>query len=265
VRVGPGGLFGGLEWGSASDQAHVYTAVANSDSQPWTLPSGEVIRSGLWASLDAASGKVLWQTRGKPAVTASNRGAVSTANGVVYGGTFASSGTMYAFDAQSGETLWSFASGGTVNTAPAIVDGTVYWGCGYGGLGLSTGGKKLYAFAPSGDAPGAVDAGVPDAGPVGTPDAGAPASGTWSKIYATYFGEGTIGHCTNCHAEFGTPATAYAFLQAIGQIDGPRSKIAGAGSQLSWFGGNMPPGGPASYPEAAADLRAWVAAGAPNN
>jgi len=281
TQVGPGGLYGGLEWGSAYDQARIYTAVANSDSQPWTLPSGEVARSGLWAGLDAANGKILWQTRGQPAVTSSNRGAVSTANGVVFGGTFEAKGRMYAVDATTGATLWSFECGGSVNAAPAIVDGTVYWGSGYSTLGAGTGGKKLYAFAPGiACAPGASDGGVDsgvdggeepvadagvDAGRDGGRDASTPAAPTWRAIYDTYLGAGTVGHCANCHAELGAPDTGYAFLKAVGQIDGTRSKIAGAGSQLSWFGGNMPPGGPASYPEAERDLASWVAAGALEN
>jgi polyvinyl alcohol dehydrogenase (cytochrome) len=40
--------------------------------------------------------------------------------------------TMFAIDAASGEILWRFASGGSVNGGAAVVDGVVYWGSGYG-------------------------------------------------------------------------------------------------------------------------------------
>ena len=260
TQVGPGGIYGGLEWGSATDGKRIYTALANSEGQPWTLPSGEVTRSGLWAALDAATGKIVWQTRGTPAVLASARGAVSVANGVVYGGTFDGAGMLYALDASTGATLWTFVSNGTVVAAPAIVDGTLYWASGYvsfGGTGGRT--KKLYAFAPSTQA---------DAGAAAPVDAGAPPGvlmpdvSTWAGLYGAYFGPGSVGHCTNCHSELGSADAAYDFLREKGQIDGTNSKLVKEGSQLTWFGGNMPPAGPTSYPEAERDLRAWVASGA---
>ena len=49
----------------------------------------------------------------------------------------------------TGEVLWSFASGGSCNAGPAVVNGTVYWDSGYAVaadyLG-ATGNNKLYAF-----------------------------------------------------------------------------------------------------------------------
>jgi len=46
--------------------------------------------------------------------------------------------------------LWRFAAGASVNAGPAIVDGTVYWGSGYNGLGLGSGSTKFYAFRVGG-------------------------------------------------------------------------------------------------------------------
>jgi len=59
---------------------------------------------------------------------------------------------MYALDARTGEILWRFAAGTSVNSGPAVVDGTVYWGSGYtraaeGGPNTS---PKLYAFSIDG-------------------------------------------------------------------------------------------------------------------
>ena len=81
-------------------------------------------RLGSWSALDAATGKVLWQTA-DPTAGALDMGAVSSANGVMYAGSF--SGAMYALDGRTGKVLWTFASGGSVLDGPAISDGTVYW------------------------------------------------------------------------------------------------------------------------------------------
>jgi polyvinyl alcohol dehydrogenase (cytochrome) len=57
-------------------------------------------------------------------------------------------GTMYAFDAKSGAVLWSFESGGTVSSGPAIAGDVLYWGSGYPGerIGFGTSCKKMHAF-----------------------------------------------------------------------------------------------------------------------
>jgi hypothetical protein len=41
--------------------------------------------------------------------------------------------------------MWSFPSGGSVNAGAIVVDGTVYWGSGYGRLGFVGGKNKFYA------------------------------------------------------------------------------------------------------------------------
>jgi polyvinyl alcohol dehydrogenase (cytochrome) len=147
TQVGPGGTLGGLQWGSATDGRRIYAAISNNGQVPWTLPSGQVITSGFWSALDPASGAILWQTPGNPAVSTTNQSPVSVANGVVFGGTVDEAGTMYALEAATGKTLWTFASGGSVVAGAAIADGVVYWGSGYAvdSIGL-TGNNKLYAF-----------------------------------------------------------------------------------------------------------------------
>jgi hypothetical protein len=271
TQVGPGGSLGGLEWGSATDGKRIYAAVANSQNKPWTLPSGEVTTSGFWSALDAANGQILWQTRGFPAVPGTNQGPVGVANGVVYAGTIDRPGTMYALDAANGATLWTFESGGSANAGAAIVDGTVFWGSGYGvpGFGL-TPNNKLYAFVIGSGAPG--DGGVPDAGADGGVADGGGTEGdgggapTWQFLYNTYFAAGTVGHCSNCHVTANSATGLYAWLVEKGQIAGTDSALARPGdSRLTWFGGTMPLGGPADLPQAEADITAWVAAGALNN
>jgi polyvinyl alcohol dehydrogenase (cytochrome) len=146
TEVGPGATLGGLEWGSAVADGHIYTAVANGTFAPVTFTVGpqigRTVKGGFWSALDARTGKILWQVAGDqpPAIPtdttpidaiAINTGPVSTANGVVFAGALDAIGTMYALDGATGNILWSFVSGGSVNSSPAIVDGVVYWGSGY--------------------------------------------------------------------------------------------------------------------------------------
>jgi polyvinyl alcohol dehydrogenase (cytochrome) len=283
TRVGPGGSLGGFEWGSAYDGKRIYGAISNSRAESWTLPSGEVARNGFWSAIDPATGAILWQTPGNPGVRTTNQGAVSVANGVVYAGTIDRAGTMYALDASTGATLWTFASGGSVNSAPAIVDGTLYWGSGYGvrGIGLSPN-NALYAFVPSADCetPGSCTGAGGSGGAGGTGGGGAGGTGggagtggplptTWTDIYNAYFASGTIGHCAGCHNGSGrvvplnSASVAYDSLQSVGQINGTASPLSVRGaSRLSWIGGDMPPNGPTSAPDAEQAIRDWVANGA---
>ena len=287
TKVGPGGTLGGFEWGSATDGTRIYGAISNVTATPWAAPSGEVMNNGFWAALEPATGKVLWATAGTPVVTTSNQGPVTVANGVVYGGTLDVPGTMYAFDAATGKTLWTFASGGSVNAGAAIADGTVYWGSGYGVRGIGvTPNNRLYAFVPAADCKTPGSCQPPEAGSGGTGGTGGAGTGgtggsgggggplptTWSAIYAAYFGPDTIGHCGNCHTGEGriiplhTADVAYDSLVQVGQISGTTSAIAQPGlSRLTWFGGSMPPSGPTSAPEAEQAIRDWVAAGAFKN
>jgi polyvinyl alcohol dehydrogenase (cytochrome) len=54
-------------------------------------------------------------------------------------------------DAATGQILWSFGAGSSVNAAPAVVKGTVYWGSGYSRSGIEgSGNTKLYAFSIDG-------------------------------------------------------------------------------------------------------------------
>jgi polyvinyl alcohol dehydrogenase (cytochrome) len=141
TQVGPGGVGGGLQWGSATDGKRIYTAEANSESKPWTLPSGDEVTGGFWSALDAYTGEILWQTADPQ--NGGDPGAVSGSNGVVFG--CSAGGDMHALDANTGEILWSFDSDNTCYGGAAVVDGTVYWGTGYATFGPPTPGA-LFAF-----------------------------------------------------------------------------------------------------------------------
>jgi polyvinyl alcohol dehydrogenase (cytochrome) len=144
TQAGPGGTAGGLQWGSAVDGARVYTANANSNLVPWTLPGGGITTDGIWSGLDSRTGEILWQTT--PPNGGSTSGPVTTANGVVFGCSLDSDGYMYALNAATGAVLWTFASGGSCLSGAAISEGMVFWGSGYSNLGFGTPNNRLYAF-----------------------------------------------------------------------------------------------------------------------
>jgi polyvinyl alcohol dehydrogenase (cytochrome) len=145
TRVGPGGVGGGLMWGSAMADGRIYSALANFFRLPYTLPSGETSSWGNFTAMDAATGRILWQTP-DPTVGAQVLAPMTTANGVVFGCSSNSLGHMYALDARTGAVLWTFVSGGTCNAGAAVANGTVYWGSGYSNFGVGTPNNKLYAF-----------------------------------------------------------------------------------------------------------------------
>ena len=144
--AGPGGTAGGLQWGSAVDANRIYTANANSDGRPWTMPDGTTNTTGVWSGIDLRTGALLWQT--KPPHGGGASGPATTANGVVFGCSLDPLGYMYALNGATGQVLWEFPSGGSCLSGAAISRGTVFWGSGYTNLGppLTTN-NKLYAFA----------------------------------------------------------------------------------------------------------------------
>ncbi|WP_225099056.1 PQQ-binding-like beta-propeller repeat protein [Streptomyces sp. CoH27] len=147
TQVGPGGIIGGIEFGTAVDGKRVYAAITNSEHVPTTITSvtgqKSTVTSGFFAALDASTGKIRWQTADPKGDSILDLGPVSSANGVVYAGS--TSGDMYALDGATGTVKWSFASGAPVAGGAAIVGGSVYWGSGYYVPGTTN--NKLYAFS----------------------------------------------------------------------------------------------------------------------
>lgn len=141
--VGPGATLGGVEWGTATDGERIFVAITNSAHKTYPLINGQSIAWGAWSALDAATGKILWQTADPE--QAVDMGSVSVANGVLYTPSF--SGNMHALDATTGQILWTFASGGSVLDGPSIANGIVYWGSGYAKTGGGTANNKVFAFA----------------------------------------------------------------------------------------------------------------------
>ncbi|MBV8718853.1 MAG: PQQ-binding-like beta-propeller repeat protein [Chloroflexi bacterium] len=154
TQVGPGGIFGGIEWGSSVADGRVYVAESNSGHGATTLThpspgSASSTSGGFWEALNAATGEILWQTPDPAGPTFGDIGQTATSNGVVYAGSSDAAGHVYALNGATGKIKWSFATGGSIGSGASIVNGTVYWGSGYGQFASSgtTGNNKVYAFS----------------------------------------------------------------------------------------------------------------------
>lgn len=102
-------------------------------------------------------GKILWQKADPNGAVV--LGPLAVANGVVYapsmggptfgGGSPGSAPTMFALDAATGSTLWSCVAGSSVIAGATVAENNIFWGSGYGHLGIPgfTGNNQFYAFS----------------------------------------------------------------------------------------------------------------------
>ncbi|KAK9925116.1 hypothetical protein M0R45_033455 [Rubus argutus] len=149
TEAGPGGLGGGAMW-VATDEKRVYTNIANSQHQNFTLkPSQNTTIAGGWVAMEARSGNILWSTAN--ANEATSPAAITVANGVVFGGSTYRQGPIYAMNAKTGKILWSYDTGATVYGGISVSNGCIYLGNGYkvfnGFVNPNyTAGTSFYAF-----------------------------------------------------------------------------------------------------------------------
>jgi polyvinyl alcohol dehydrogenase (cytochrome) len=165
--IGPGGDQGGMEWGTAFDGERIYVSITNHHHIPYKLTQNgvltdETVTGGSWAALDPKSGTILWQTADPQVETLPGLGTVgvwdlapvTVANGILYAASMAKLPTqnqMFALDAATGAILWQFSAGSSVNSGPAVVHGSVYWGSGYVRSGVEgSGNNHLFAFSIDG-------------------------------------------------------------------------------------------------------------------
>ena len=165
--IGPGGDQGGMEWGTAFDGERIYASITNHHHIPYKLTENGVIGNttvtgGSWAALDPITGKIIWQTADPQVETLPGVGVVgvwdlapvTVANGVLYASSMAklaNQNQMFALDAATGRILWEFGAGSSVNSGPAVADGSVYWGSGYSRSGVEgSGNNRFYAFSIGG-------------------------------------------------------------------------------------------------------------------
>jgi polyvinyl alcohol dehydrogenase (cytochrome) len=136
-RVVEGGSIGGLIASAAVGDGKVLfsTAIGTDISNPQT--------PAAWG-LDAASGNVLWNNpEAQPSYSAS-----SAVPGVVFMGSL--SGTLYAYDADTGVQLAALSARGPLGSAATIVGGTVFVGAGTGERGSNpTSIEYLVSLQPS--------------------------------------------------------------------------------------------------------------------
>ncbi len=169
VRVGKGGINGGVQWGMASDGQKVYAATSdvvrggsNPDkSDPRPLPLDPTQGGGLTA-LRIGTGEKVWYTppaacRPRPGCSPAQSGAVTAIPGAVFSGSL--DGHLRAYSAEEGKVVWDFdtvrdyetvnavrANGGALNgPGPVVVGGMVLVNSGYGRNG-GLAGNVLLAF-----------------------------------------------------------------------------------------------------------------------
>ena len=165
--IGPGGDQGGMEWGTATDGRRIYVSITNQHHIPYRLTENGVLTStavtgGSWAALDPSTGRILWQTADPQVETLPGVGVVgvwdlapvTVANGVLYAASMAKlafQNQMFALDAATGNILWQFSAGSSVNAGPAVVNGNVYWGAGYARSGIEgSGSLQFFTFSLGG-------------------------------------------------------------------------------------------------------------------
>ncbi len=165
--IGPGGDQGGMEWGTATDGQRIYASITNHHHLPYRLTENGVLTNttvtgGSWAALDPETGRILWQTADPQTETLAGIGTVgvwdlapvTVANGVLYAASMAKLAfeqQMFALDAATGDILWQFGAGSSVNAGPAVVRGTVFWGAGYARSGVEgSGNNQFFAFSLDG-------------------------------------------------------------------------------------------------------------------
>jgi len=160
-----GGLFwatnvgdGEILWGSSvvgyGNTNYVFCAINNQTVSNHLIGQGGTHpltwNAGYWSAINANTGALVWQVpagpkdAATPSKGASAPGPMSFTNFIVFAGD--TGGNLVALSAATGSKFWTFPTGVTVSSSPAIFNNTIYWGVG----GASTGsvpGHTLYAFA----------------------------------------------------------------------------------------------------------------------
>lgn len=169
-----GSVLGGVIGTSAHGDGRIFVG-SNVGTEEGNMPTG----TAQVLALDDGSGEVLWRADVSGAIYAS----IAAVPGVVLVGT--TEGTMHAFDAVTGDELWTHTAPDQVGSGPSVVDGTVYWGYGFAlSLGSTSKGLGgLYALRP-----GAGDAGEGD-------DAQVEPTGVGAEVYRM--------SCASCHGPRG--------------------------------------------------------------
>ncbi|MBK6660797.1 MAG: PQQ-binding-like beta-propeller repeat protein [Proteobacteria bacterium] len=162
IKVGEGGIVGGIEWGFAVDDEKAYVAIA----EAWEKPADE---AGGVAAVNLADGKLAWEVgpvkggcAGRERCNTGQLAAVSAMPGVLFSGSL--DGHLRAYGTTDGRVLWDVdthreyqtvngvaAHGGSLNgPGPAIAHGHVYVVSGYAMWNKWMPGNVLLAFSIDG-------------------------------------------------------------------------------------------------------------------
>jgi polyvinyl alcohol dehydrogenase (cytochrome) len=162
VRVGKGGVNGGVQWGMASDGKQLYAAT--SDVVRRGAAGYDPKQGGGLTALSIRDGEKAWYAEpqpcgDKPGCSPPQSAAVTAIPGVVFSGSL--DGHLRAYSAEDGNVLWDFDTvrdfptvngikargGGVDGPGPVVANGMLYIGSGYARTG-GMGGNVLLAFAP---------------------------------------------------------------------------------------------------------------------
>ena len=172
TRVGKGGVFGGSQWGSASDEERIYVAISDLAYTPVADPKSakgyrfllDPQKGGGLHALDPGTGKIVWSAPATPCAASrtdcspAQSAAVTAIPGVVFSGSI--DGHLRAYSASTGKVLWDtdtardFSAvngktvrGGSIDGAgPAVANGMIFVNSGYGQWGGMPG-NVLLAFS----------------------------------------------------------------------------------------------------------------------
>lgn len=161
IRLGKGGVLGGIEWGFAADSEKAYVSVSDLD---FNHPEA----GGGLTAVQIATGEKVWRVAppkpaclGERGCSAAQPSAVTAIPGVVFSGSL--DGHLRAYAAGDGKVLLDLdtrrpfptvnhvpGQGGSLDAAgAAVVDGTLFVNSGYGFLGGAPG-NVLLAFTVDG-------------------------------------------------------------------------------------------------------------------
>ena len=126
------GVLGGVETPIAYANGIVYAPVV--DLSTVYTPTGVDFASlnfsagkGVFVAIDVNLGKILWQKD----LDSMCLGGATVVNDVVFTATY--DGTIYGFDAETGDQLFSYKAPAGINAWPAVKDDTIIWPAGVGG------------------------------------------------------------------------------------------------------------------------------------
>ena len=169
TRIGEGGSMGGVQWGSAADDEHIYVALSDVGRVMLTFTQATDVdpeRGGGMFALRLADGAQVWAAPpvpcdGRPRCSPAQSGAVSAIPGAAFSGSV--DGHLRAYDTGTGEIIWDVdtvqeyetvngvrARGGSLDgPGPVIGGGMVFVNSGYVAAGGAPGNVVL-AFSVDG-------------------------------------------------------------------------------------------------------------------